>query len=87
MNDSGHPGPPRPPSHHVPSGAADVIAFEGVFAALRDPGVFEQVRLDPDWGTICWPGDLDIAPEPLYERVTGKNPVPTHGTGREAAPG
>jgi len=54
---------------------AEVIPFEGVFAALGNSDIFEQVRLDADWGTICWPGDLDLAPEPLYERVTGRNPM------------
>jgi hypothetical protein len=51
-----------------------VVSFEGVFARLRDQREFEKVLLDPDWGTICWPPDLDLAPETLYERITGKNP-------------
>ena len=55
---------------------AELIPFEGVFAALGDTSLFEQVRVDPDWGTLCWPGDLDLAPEPLYERATGKSPWP-----------
>ena len=51
---------------------ADMIAFDGVFAAFNEPGFFEQVYVDADWGTVCWPGDLDLAPEPLYEKLTGK---------------
>ncbi len=66
---------------------AQLIPFEGVFASLRDPDVFAQVRLDPDWGTVCWPGDLDLAPEPLYERVTGRNPVEASAPGREVVAG
>ncbi len=53
---------------------AEVLPLDGVFASLRDRAVFEQVSLDKQWGTICWPNDLDLAPEPLYERVTGRDP-------------
>jgi len=51
---------------------AECIALDGVFAALRDPNFFAQFRVDPDWGTLSWPGDLDLAPEPLWERMTGR---------------
>lgn len=50
---------------------AEMIAFDGVFAALREPSFFARVFVNPDWGTVCWPGDLDLAPEPFYERITG----------------
>ena len=48
--------------------------WSGVFEALRDPALFEQVRVDPDAATIVWPGDLDMAPEALYEEAR-KNPL------------
>jgi hypothetical protein len=48
--------------------------WSGVFEPLRDPAVFEQVRVDPDAATIVWPGDLDMAPEALYEEAR-KNPL------------
>jgi hypothetical protein len=48
---------------------AEVIPFEGVFARLRERTEFQKVFVDPEWGTICWPGNLDLAPEPLYERL------------------
>lgn len=38
----------------------------GVFQRLRDPALFRQAYIA--FGTVCWPGDLDIAPETLYER-------------------
>lgn len=40
--------------------------WRGVFAPLRDPELFAQVRVDPQAGTIVWPGELDMAPEALY---------------------
>ena len=57
------------------SGVADLepllVPFDAVFEPLRDPCYFEQVRVNPDIGTICWPNDADIAPETLYALVTG----------------
>jgi Protein of unknown function (DUF2442) len=46
----------------------------GVFEPLADPERFAQVRVDPESGTITWPGGVDMAPEPLYE-AAGRNPV------------
>ena len=41
--------------------------WRGVFEPLRDPKVVARVTVDPEAGTIVWPGGLDMAPEPLYE--------------------
>jgi uncharacterized protein DUF2442 len=39
----------------------------GVFAPIRDRReVFEQVRVNPESGTIEWPGEVDLDPEVLY---------------------
>lgn len=38
----------------------------GVFMRLRDMNLFNQAFVA--LGTVCWPGDLDIAPETLYDR-------------------
>ena len=58
------------------SGVADLepilLPFDGVFEPLRDRSYFEQVRVNSDIGTICWPNDADIAPETLYALVTGR---------------
>jgi hypothetical protein len=40
--------------------------WRGVFGPLRDPAEFARVKVDPEAGTITWPGGLDMAPEPLY---------------------
>jgi Protein of unknown function (DUF2442) len=40
--------------------------YGGVFAPLREPAYFRQLRADHEAGTIVWPNDADIAPETLY---------------------
>jgi hypothetical protein len=40
-----------------------------VFEALRDPGYFAQLRVDPELDTLAWPNGADFAPEFLYEQV------------------
>ena len=42
-----------------------------VFAPLRDPAFFAQVRL-AEWGAPVWPNGVDIAPDTLYERLRGQ---------------
>lgn len=39
---------------------------KGVFRRLKDPAQFRQAYVAFD--TVCWPGNLDIAPETLYDR-------------------
>ena len=41
---------------------------EGVFTRLQDVALFKQAYIALD--TVCWPGDLDIAPETLFDRST-----------------
>lgn len=36
------------------------------FSPLRDPAVFEQVKVDEQTGTIAWPGDVDLDPDVIY---------------------
>lgn len=38
----------------------------GEFRRLQDVALFKQAYLALD--TVCWPGNLDIAPETLYDR-------------------
>ena len=36
-----------------------------VFRRLENPGYFSLARVD--YGTVTWPGEIDMAPETLYE--------------------
>lgn len=45
----------------------------GVFAAWTEPGLFDQVRL-AEGGHPEWPGGIDLCPDSLYMRLTGKRP-------------
>ena len=50
----------------------------GVFTRLKSPALMAHAHLAH--GTVCWPGELDIAPETLYLRsveATPSVPVPT----------
>jgi hypothetical protein len=40
-----------------------------LFAQARTPDGFAQVTVDPEIGTIVWPGGADLAPDTLYERL------------------
>ena len=39
----------------------------GVFRALRDPAVFAQVSIEG--GAVTWPGELDLAPDSMYDEI------------------
>jgi hypothetical protein len=39
----------------------------GVFAALSDENLFAMVTLN--YGAVTWPGDLDLAPDAMYEGI------------------
>lgn len=38
---------------------------KGVFSRLKDKEIFKQAFVAFD--TVCWPGDLDVSPEKLYD--------------------
>jgi hypothetical protein len=39
----------------------------GVFAALRDQAVFNQVFVEH--GVVTWPGEIDLAPDAMYQEI------------------
>jgi len=53
-----------------------LIQFEGVFAALRQRSFFEQVRVNPELGAICWPNGADLDPDVVYAQLSGR-PIPS----------
>ena len=40
-----------------------------VFEQALTADGFAQVAVDPETGTVVWPGGSDLAPDTLYERV------------------
>ena len=49
------------------------LAGQGVFAVWRQPHVFQSVRIGSS-GELAWGDQLDLCPDSLYLRVTGKRP-------------
>ena len=49
------------------------LVGRGVFQTWKDVAVFEAVRLGP-FGEIAWGEDLELCPDALYMRLTGKVP-------------
>jgi hypothetical protein len=58
---------------------ASHFTFDGVFAPLRDPARFAEVRVVADWGTVAWPTGADLDPDVLYSIVSGV-PLPDEAT-------
>ena len=48
------------------------LAGHGVFAAWEQLGVFEKMSVTPE-GALEWPGEIDLCPDALYLRMTGKS--------------
>jgi len=49
------------------------LAGRGVFEAWNDRRFFESVRIDES-GALAWGSDIDLCPDALYLRLTGKAP-------------
>lgn len=49
------------------------LAGRGVFRVWADPRVFKKVYID-EGGAIAWEGGVDLCPDALYLRLTGKRP-------------
>lgn len=48
------------------------LAGRGVFTAWNDPAFFNAVRLGAH-GAIEWSPEIDICPDSMYLRITGKS--------------
>jgi len=49
------------------------LAGRGVFKIWADRRIFQSVRIS-DVGAVEWPGGVDLCPDALYLRLTGKPP-------------
>lgn len=49
------------------------LAGEGVFALWNDYQEFEKVRIGPS-GEIAWNDQIDLCPDSIYLKITGKKP-------------
>jgi len=49
------------------------LVGRGVFARWNDYEDFRKVRIG-NAGELIWPGDLDLCPDALYLKATGKKP-------------
>lgn len=69
-------------------GTADVsdLAGKGVFALWGDRGAFGRVRIGTS-GELIWSDKVDLCPDSLYLRVTGKRPQDIFPTLRRPARG
>jgi hypothetical protein len=48
---------------------SELLATGGVFAPIYEQReIFEQVAVNPESGTVEWPGQVDLDPEVLYGR-------------------
>jgi hypothetical protein len=66
------PKPPLALTVTFRDGTEGTVCFEeshlgGVFAALKDPEIFRQVRVE--YGAVTWPGDVDLAPDAMYREI------------------
>src|SRR5688572_9148293 len=52
-----------------------------VFEPLKDVDSFRQLFVHPEFGTLAWSNDVDLAPETLYARVA----TPEHGEYADSA--
>lgn len=54
------------------SGEVDLSHLaDGVFTAWNDPNCFASIHLT-DYGAIAWNPDIELCPNALYMRLTGK---------------
>lgn len=49
------------------------LVGKGVFAAWSDRREFEKVHIGPS-GEIAWNEQIDMCPDAIYLRITGKKP-------------
>ncbi len=59
-------------------GVVDFQSYQqkkGVFEKFKDINFFRKFYINHEIGVLCWPDNIDIAPETLYSKAT-KTPLP-----------
>ena len=46
------------------------LVGRGVFSSWSDESEFLKVYIDPESGTVAWPGGVDLAPDALHLQLT-----------------
>jgi hypothetical protein len=64
--------PPKTLAVRFADGTEGRVRFEnahldGVFAALKDPAIFQQAHVES--GAVTWPGEIDLAPDAMYREI------------------
>lgn len=54
----------------------DYSKLGGVFSRFSDLEYFRKFYINQEIGVLCWPDEVDIAPETLYSEATGE-PLPS----------
>jgi hypothetical protein len=45
---------------------ARIVGRGGVFSPLEDIDFLSRVNVDPEFGALVWPNDVDFCPDALY---------------------
>jgi len=55
---------------------SEYVKKGGVFRKFSDINFFREVTINPEFGFLTWPENIDVAPETLYAKATGE-PLPS----------
>lgn len=64
------------------NGKSGIVDFENyikedsVYARFSNIEYFKQAYIHHELGVLCWPGDVDVAPEIVYHEATGETLPP-----------
>jgi hypothetical protein len=60
-------------------GVGGIFAVEpqrrgGVFLKLLEPGIFDAVTINADFGCVEWPGGFDLCPDTMHQAMAAGEP-------------
>ena len=53
--------------------ASRIVGRGGIFKDFENIDFFKSVKVDPDFGILVWPNDVDFCPDVLYSEALGKD--------------